>query len=160
MWNHDVVDGYDGFEPTWDLQEHVNADLFMIADYGERHADHYGGCWLQHWHLYGVSFTDAISDHQAELEALVGLPDRLRIKRCSRSLRQLRDTVKAIEHAEMQHAPDGSLVVTGVVGLAARVQRNVVVVRVLPGHQEVEDRLRAMYGPLISVVPGALAQAF
>jgi hypothetical protein len=60
----------------------------------------------------------------------------------------------------MQHAPDGSLVVTGVVGLAARVQRNVVVVRVLPGHQEVEDRLRAMYGPLVSVVPGALAQAF
>ena len=57
--------------------------------------------------------------------------------------------MKAIEHAEMQHAPDGSLVVTGVVE-----------VRVLPGHQEVEKRLQAMYGPLVSVVPGALAQAF
>jgi hypothetical protein len=72
----------------------------------------------------------------------------------------LRETAKAIVQAEMLQGPDGTLVVTGAVGVAKRVQDNVVEVYVRPGHPEVEARLRATYGPLIAVVPGAVAQTF
>jgi hypothetical protein len=160
MWNHDAMEGYDGFEPTWELLAHVNADLQMIAAYGEHHLHHYGGCWLQDQHLYGVSFTESTGDHNAELQALLGLPERLRISPCSYLLRELRDTAKAIVHTEMQQAPDGSVVTPGVVGVAPRMRDNLVEVYVLPGHPEVEARLRATYGALISVVPGTVAQAF
>jgi hypothetical protein len=160
MWNHDAVDEYDGFEPTWELQAQVNADLQLLAAYGEHHPDEYGGCWLQDQHLYGVSFTESIGDHTIELKALLGLPERLRIRQCSHALRELRETAQAIVHAEMRHAPDGSVDITEVVGVASRMKDNLVEVYVLPGHPEVEGRLRATYGALISVVPGAVAQAF
>jgi hypothetical protein len=159
MWNHDGMQEYDGFEPTWELQKQVTVDLSVMADYGERHANHFGGCWLHDRHLYGVSFTDSIVEHTAALQALVGLPERLRSTRCSHSLAALRATAKAIVQAEMQQGPDGTFV-TGVVGVAKRVQDNVVEVYVRPGHPEVEARLRATYGAMISVVPGVVAQLF
>jgi hypothetical protein len=154
------VQEYDGFEPTWELQEQVKVDLFVIADYGERHANHFGGCWLHDRHLYGVSFTDSIDEHTAALHALVGLPERLLTGQCSHSLAALRETAKAIVQAGMQQGRDGTLVVTGVVGVAKRVKDNVVEVYLRPGHPEVEARLRATYGAMISVVPGAVSQTF
>ena len=160
MWNHDSVKEYDGHEPTWVLQEHVTNDLRRIAEYGERRPGQYGGCWLQDRHVYGVSFTESVDHHTAALGALLNLPERLRIGQCSYALAELQETAKAIVQAEMSHRPDGTLVVTGVVGVAPRVQRNIVEVYVLPEHPEVEARLRATYGALISVVPGAVAQAF
>jgi hypothetical protein len=159
MWNHGDVQEYDGSEPTWALQEQVTADRSMIADYGERHASHFGGCWLHDRHLYGVSFTESIDEHTAALQALIGLPECLRTTQCSHSLAALRETAKAIVQAEMQKGPDGTFV-TGVIGVAKSVQDNVVEVYVRPGLPEVEARLRATYGSLIAVVPGAVAQTF
>jgi hypothetical protein len=49
---------------------------------------------------------------------------------------------------------------TGVVGVAVRVRDNVVNVDVAAGHPEVEAHLRAEYGPLAFVSPGAVMQAF
>jgi hypothetical protein len=160
MWNHGDVQEYDGFEPTWALQEQVTADLSRIAAYGERHANHFGGCWLHDRNLYRVSFTDSIDEHTAALQALVGLPERLRTTRCSHSLAALRDTAKAIVRAEMRQGPDGTLVVTGVVGVGKRVQDNVVEVYVRPGHPEVEAHMRATYGSIVAVVPDVVAQTF
>ena len=110
---------------------------------------HFGGCWLHDRHLYGVSFTDSIDEHTAALQVLVGLPERLRTRQCSHSLAALRETAKAIVHAEMRQGPDGTLVATGVIGVAKSVKDNVVEVYVRPGHPEVEARLRATYGAVI-----------
>ena len=154
-----TVTAYDGFEPTWELQAQVNVDLQAISEYGECHAAEFGGLWLQDHHQYGVVFTGSVRQHRTELEALVGLPERLRVDRCSYSLADLRIAASAIVRTEMEtrprDAPPG-----GVVGVARDVQKNVVVVRLLPGHPEVEARLRTTYGPIVSVEPGAAMQAF
>jgi hypothetical protein len=153
------VEAYDGFEPTWDVQTQVNVDLEVIRGYGEAHLDEFGGHWLEDRHFYGVVFSESLAEHTTALEASVGFPERLRIGRCAYSMSTLRATARAIVDEEIRHA-DRGMRVTGVVGLGPRVQHNVVEVRVRPGHPEVEARLRATYGDLVSVVPGELGVLF
>jgi hypothetical protein len=160
MWDDGFVPGYDGFEPTGDLQMLVNADLQSIAAYGERHPDEYGGCWLQDRHRYGVAFTASTGDHQAALEELVRLPDRLRVVCCGYSLAELRDLQAAIARAELRTDDQGRLVTEGVIGLGVVVRDNLVQVLVLAGHPEVEARLRAAYGARVSVRGGGISEAF
>jgi hypothetical protein len=160
LWDDDSVSGYDGFEPTGDLQMQVNADLQSIRAYGELHPEAFGGHWLKDRHVYGVAFTASSEDHGAALGALLRLSERLRVVRCEHSLAELRGLQAAIHRAELRTDDEGRLVTEGVVGVGVDVKENVVEVRVLAGHPEVEARLRAEYGARVSVREGGIAKAF
>lgn len=148
------MEAYDGFEPTPELQISVNRDLQRILEYGEQHPSEYGGRWLEDRHNYGVSFTGSVDYHKTALAGALELPERLRVQQCSNSCGQLTETQMAIVEEEMKRPPNA-------VTLVAPDQRhNVLRVGVLPGHRDVEQRLRERYGSIISIEKGDVAQAF
>jgi hypothetical protein len=148
------VNGYDGFEPTRELQASVNRDLQRILEYGELHPSDYGGRWLQDRHNYGVSFARSVDGHKEALAEDLELPERLLVRRCSFSYRHMAEIQMAIEEEEMKRPPNAVTLV------APDAKNNVLRVGVLPGHPDVERRLNDRYGSLISIEEGGVAQAF
>jgi hypothetical protein len=148
------VDGYDGFEPTRELQASVHRDLARIVDYGEVHSREYGGSWLEARHNYAVSFSGSVEEHEAALAADLELPERLQVRACIYSYAQLKEIQTAIAEEEMGRDP------VGVTLVGVDVRRNVVRVGVLLGHTDVEQRLNDRYGPTIAIEEGRIAQKF
>jgi hypothetical protein len=149
------VDGYDGEEPTGQIQALVNEDLQRIMGYGLSHPDEYGGCWLtRDDRTYGVSFTGSLARHGSALGAAVNLPERLRVQRCRYSLADLEEVCARIRNEDWDrndHHGKGRLAISG---FGPSQRRGVVTVRIQIGRSDISERLEAKYGDRISVVEG------
>ncbi len=149
-----AVKGYDGDEPTNELQSLVNEDMTRILEYGQDHADDYGGRWLNRPdRTYGVSFVVSVQHHDAALRKILHLPDRL-------SVQSRRHTFRAIIKVCDQLREDwnlGELADNGqpaISGWGPDEQEGIVRVRVQRSRPDVSARLVGKYGSLIAVEEG------
>jgi hypothetical protein len=149
------VDGYDGDEPTGQLQALANEDFQRIMGYGRLHLEEYGGCWLiRDDRTYGVSFTGSLARHESALGAAVNLPERLRVQRCHYSLAELEEVCARIRNADWDRNDTIGKGRLAISGFGPSHREGVVKVRVQIDRPDISERLVAKYGDRISVVEG------
>ncbi len=149
------MNGYDGDEPTWDLQMLVNQDLDRILKYGREHLDEYGGRWMNRAdRTYGVSVTGSLERHQAALGTILNLPKRLKIRRCRYSLAELEDVCHRLRTEDQDLSEVDEKGRPALYGYGPDEKAGVVSVHVQRGRLDVAERLMAKYGPQITVELG------
>jgi hypothetical protein len=66
------VVGYNGHEPTWELQASVNRDLQRISECGQHYPHDYGGNWLENRLNYGIYGSLVRPDRICYLDGYLG----------------------------------------------------------------------------------------
>jgi hypothetical protein len=145
------VVGYNGHEPTWELQASVNRDLQRISECGQHYPHDYGGNWLENRLNYGISFTRSVDDHGSKLAT------RLELQHAcgwERALIHLLSSLRSKETIDNEAMGLDDITVTSV-GVDQR--HNVVRVGVRPEHPDVRQRLRDNNGPTVRIEDSAIA---
>ena len=149
----------DNLTPSLEVLDLTRSDMRQIGEYGNEHPDEYGGHWFEdHRRAYGVAFTGSLGIHAAALRTLLRFPDCLRLRQCDYTYTYLRHLQEGVFWGEHERNPDGSIRgAVAVHGVGLDVKQNVVVVRLLPGQPEVEERLANQYGAVIRIERGGKA---
>jgi hypothetical protein len=146
------VQGYDGDEPTGDLQGLVNLDMSLILHYGQEHGNDYGGRWFNpHDRTYGVAFTGSLERHETALRALLSLPERLRVRTCDHSYAELSAVCDRLRVEDWGFDTADETGRPAISGFGPSEKKGVVQVWIRPGRTDVSRRLLAKSGSLIVV---------